>query len=302
MITSPGGVWGFSQINLGTLWADAWGTAWFGSNKTLSLANSGPVFVEFNYTEAGGSDLWGTVYNYNVTTTSTVRIYYQPNLNPPVKIQRTFKIQTNLANYTIKGPAYLDFTLANSTSGAIYKDFVYNQGWFGTTTIPVETAMWQGIWLDAWAMYGWWSYNGTRADSSDKPAANIGMIPTYSGVSLPETADADYGLSLSQQIEYNNHHCTQWMTGKYNGTNGDYIQTTSYVFTYKPVDVNAEPTMNNEATRLRNPLGIQLANSRMRVGDLGGGVPSTFFNYDGKCDGKDLSLFLQCYKGLGPDH
>jgi len=36
------------------------------------------------------------------------------------------------------------------------------------------------------------------------------------------------------------------------------------------------------------------------VGDLGGGVPPAFFNCDGKCDGKDLSLFLQCFKGLGP--
>ena len=36
------------------------------------------------------------------------------------------------------------------------------------------------------------------------------------------------------------------------------------------------------------------------VGDLGGGVPPQFFNCDGKVDGKDLSLFLQCFKGLGP--
>jgi parallel beta-helix repeat protein len=36
------------------------------------------------------------------------------------------------------------------------------------------------------------------------------------------------------------------------------------------------------------------------VGDLGGGVPPQFFNCDGKVDGKDLSLFLQCFKGQGP--
>jgi hypothetical protein len=36
------------------------------------------------------------------------------------------------------------------------------------------------------------------------------------------------------------------------------------------------------------------------VGDLGGGVPPQFFNCDGKCDGKDLSLFLQCFKGTAP--
>jgi len=37
-----------------------------------------------------------------------------------------------------------------------------------------------------------------------------------------------------------------------------------------------------------------------KVGDLGGEIPPQFFLFDGKVDGKDLSLFLQCYKGLAP--
>lgn len=37
-----------------------------------------------------------------------------------------------------------------------------------------------------------------------------------------------------------------------------------------------------------------------KVGDLGGGVPPQFFKCDGKVDGKDLSLFLQCFKGTAP--
>lgn len=36
------------------------------------------------------------------------------------------------------------------------------------------------------------------------------------------------------------------------------------------------------------------------LGDLGGGTPPQFFLFDGKIDGKDLSLFLQCFKGLAP--
>lgn len=36
------------------------------------------------------------------------------------------------------------------------------------------------------------------------------------------------------------------------------------------------------------------------IGDIGGGVPPTFFNFDAKADGKDLSLFLQCYHGIAP--
>ena len=36
------------------------------------------------------------------------------------------------------------------------------------------------------------------------------------------------------------------------------------------------------------------------LGDLGGGLPPQFFAFDGKVDGKDLSLFLQCFRGTGP--
>jgi len=36
------------------------------------------------------------------------------------------------------------------------------------------------------------------------------------------------------------------------------------------------------------------------VGDLGGGIPPQFFNFDDKVDGKDLSLFLMCFKGTAP--
>jgi hypothetical protein len=38
----------------------------------------------------------------------------------------------------------------------------------------------------------------------------------------------------------------------------------------------------------------------LKVGDLGGGVPPQFFKFDEKVDSKDLALFLQCFKGLGP--
>jgi parallel beta-helix repeat protein len=37
-----------------------------------------------------------------------------------------------------------------------------------------------------------------------------------------------------------------------------------------------------------------------KVGDLGGGVPPAFFSCDESVDGKDLALFLQCYKGTAP--
>ena len=37
------------------------------------------------------------------------------------------------------------------------------------------------------------------------------------------------------------------------------------------------------------------------LGDLGGGIPPTFFAFDGKVDSKDYSLFLQCLKGTAPE-
>jgi parallel beta-helix repeat protein len=37
-----------------------------------------------------------------------------------------------------------------------------------------------------------------------------------------------------------------------------------------------------------------------RVGDLGGGLPPEYFNFDSKVDGMDLALFIQCYKSLAP--
>jgi PKD repeat protein len=37
-------------------------------------------------------------------------------------------------------------------------------------------------------------------------------------------------------------------------------------------------------------------------GDLGGGVPPKFFQFDGIVNGKDLNLFLLCYKGTAPEN
>jgi hypothetical protein len=37
-----------------------------------------------------------------------------------------------------------------------------------------------------------------------------------------------------------------------------------------------------------------------KLGDLGSGMPPQFFLFDGKVDGKDLALFLQCFKGIAP--
>jgi hypothetical protein len=47
-------------------------------------------------------------------------------------------------------------------------------------------------------------------------------------------------------------------------------------------------------------LYISNGQASMGLGDLGGGTPPRFFNFDGKVDDKDLSLFLKCCNGLAP--
>jgi hypothetical protein len=246
-VTWPGGI-GLGTINLGSLWADAWDTAWFGAGKKLKVLNSGPVFVDFNYSETYASDLFGSVFDFNVSTTSIIRVYYQPNLNPLVKVQKTFNIKTNLANYTIKSPLYMDFTLANSTLKAIYQNFTWKNDAGITNSTASETSITDNIWSTN-SQVGWWTYNGSRTDSTDKPAANIGLIP----ISANGTVPGDYTLKAVQEIEYNNHHCSQYFAGSYNGTTNQYIKVSDFIVTYD-LQTDAETSMDRIATTLRSPL------------------------------------------------
>jgi hypothetical protein len=254
MVTWPGGPsgWEFSQINLGSLWSDAWDTAWFGHPTTLKLVESGPVFVEFNYSEAYASDFLGTVFNLNVSTTSIIRVYYQPNLNPLVNIQKTFKIKTNLANYTVKSPLYMDFKLANSTSQAIYENFTWKNDAGITNSTASEISTTDNIWSTS-SQVGWWSYNGSRSDSTDKPAANMGLIPMYANGTVP----GDYTLKVVQQIENDDHHCSQYFAGSYNGTANQYIKVSDFIVTYD-LQNDAKTSMDRIATTSRSPLSYSV--------------------------------------------
>lgn len=252
--------WEFFPIGVGTLWGDVWGGGWFGSNislcpvidRFLGAARAGPIFVEFNYTEAGGSDWTQTVFNYNVTTSLIIRVYYQPDLNPLVYYHRTFHIKTNLENYTVKTPYYLDFKLANRTSQAIYQSFTWKNTAGTTSMVSTDQIIptTEDIYSPA-SPLGWWSFNGSRPDSPDKPAANMGLVPTYSGGSI---TGADYTLRVVQRLEYDDHHCSQWFKGSFIGVAEDTIETEGYIVTYTPVDQNVASTMEENAKKLRTPL------------------------------------------------
>ena len=268
--------WEFGQIYLATLWGGYNDTAWFGANKSLSILNGGPVFVDFNFSEAGGSDFFGAVFDYNITTTSIVRVFYQPDLNPLIHYVKTFSIRTNLANYTLGSPYYLDFKLADRASQAIYKNFTWkNTGGTVTSISTIAFPESDTIW-DPVHPIGWWSFNGSIPGSDGQPAANVGLIPISSTGAI---TDADYRLRFTHLLEDDDHHCFQSFAGDYNGVFGDSINTTGYIFTHIPVDANAEPIMKDKTLKSRYPLNSHPA-------DITGpaGVP------DGKVDMRDIGM------------
>jgi len=71
-------------------------------------------------------------------------------------------------------------------------------------------------------------------------------------------------------------------------------------------DGNGLPTFKNGIDNLDAMNGWFSQNTWLnvsmypRTGDLGSGVPPTWFEYDGLIDGKDLSLFLECLGGTAP--
>ena len=256
LVTWPGGPagWEFSQINIASLWADAWDTPWFGAGKKLSLINEGPLFVELNYTEAYASDLWGGIYDHNVTTTMILRVYFKFDLNPLIYFEKSFKIVTDLANYTIKNPLYLDFKLADNSSRAIYRNFTWKDIGGSLSVVETEIPVVANIWSPENPL-GWWSYNGSRTDTNDKPAANMGFIP----ITAEGTIQGRYTLQTSQKIEDDDHHCSQWINGNYNGKNGDVIKVSGYIITTVPVNCDVSPVMDKKAERLRNPMPLEVS-------------------------------------------
>jgi len=256
-ITPTPGATAWAHGNIGTLWKDAWGKEWYGVNKSIAVVNSGPVFVDFNYTEAGASDL--VVYQYNVTMTNMLRVYYQPDLNTLLRYHITYKITTNLPNYTISSIQYMNWGFGNSTKESIYKHITWKNITGAINTQLVETIVFDDIWSPA-SPVGWWSYNGTSTlpEQTDTPAANVGFILTYSRgiIAGPPTPDYTVKFEHSNQsgIYGGGHQNYEKLEGTYNGLLGEVIEMTGYIVVTTPVDENIAPTMEEKAKKLRNPL------------------------------------------------
>jgi len=258
LVCWPGGPagWEFAQITLASLWSDGADNPWFSVGDIVTVANSGPLFVEFNITQPFACDLWATVFNYNVSTTYMVRVYYQPDLNPLVgyHMSQSFK-----QNDIVRNPLVVDFKLANSTSYEIYQDFTWKNQDQEVTTVSAKDDMPQidSIWSAA-KPYGWLSYNGSIPGMPDKPAANIGLIPTYAGgtsqsVNYVVNFTATYPDTI--QEPYFDHHCTTQLSAVTNGVKGDVIESKGFIKVY-PFMENAEPTMSNIVMQLRSPLEV----------------------------------------------
>lgn len=250
----------FSHINLGSLYKDAWGGSWLGTGSALgNLTLGGPVFVDITYDEGWFTNFF--VNDFNVTTTSTLRVWYQPDNHPLIQYRRAFNIKTNIANYTIVGPWYLSEAHGNSTGGGIYEHLTYKDNWIGwinkylldgTEDNFFGFGVLGNIYTESTPPLGWRSYNGTSTlpGQTDAPQASIGLIPTYCGGTI---AGADYTVGfwhvttdLTKGFEVIDN-----FAGTYNGVNGDKVETKGYIVTYGS---NAEPYMSNKATKVRSPL------------------------------------------------
>jgi len=259
-VTYPPAVWTDIYLHhmcIGTYWLDAWGTVWVGDGKSLSVLNSGPIFVDLNYTEAYGADFYGTVFDHNVSTANLIRVYYQPDLNPLVRYHLTYFIKTNLVNYTISSVNYMDFGFEDIMLGKIYGNFTWKNTAGVVMTVSAEVPTTADMWSPVSPM-GWWSFNGSWPGSIEKPAANVGLIPIYHRGTVAEDPwgnPADYTLLFDQELwEGYSHTCRQRFKGTFNGVAGDVIKTSGYIVVNTPVDQNIAPIMEEEATKLRNPL------------------------------------------------
>jgi len=74
--------------------------------------------------------------------------------------------------------------------------------------------------------------------------------------------------------------------------------TTGFAKGNYTISANAWPVLGETYTADNNCTDGRILVTK--VGDLGGGLPPQFFECDGKVDGKDLALFLMCFKGISP--
>jgi hypothetical protein len=124
-----------------------------------------------------------------------------------------------------------------------------------------------------------------------KPSYTIGEdITIYGNLTYNSSPVPDWPVALEIQDPVGTPVVTRTLQTNTSGT---------YTLTFKlqaPGTYTAYVSSSYKGETATNNATFEL----IKVGDLGGGMPPQFFNRDGKVDGKDLALFLQCYRGTAP--
>ncbi|MGD8544544.1 MAG: hypothetical protein PVH12_00060 [Candidatus Bathyarchaeota archaeon] len=263
-LAHPGGQagWEFSQMSFSALWEDDDDNPWFSSkiNEVLEVVRDGedlrdgPLFVDFYNEQPVATDLWGMVFNFNVSTSYTIRVYYRQNLNPLIKFRASLSYKEDAVT---NAPWFFTTKLANGTSPStdvdgsynVYEHLTFMNTSETTSTIMAETEKRDVIWSPSNPV-GWWSFNGSRPESDGKPAANVGLIPIDAGGT---NEIYNYAVHFNSQIENNDNEAWFFLGNITAGSKNEVIETTGFINTY-PLNENAEPTMTTTANELRNPL------------------------------------------------
>lgn len=300
-LAQPGGAagWEFSQMIFSSLWEDDKGNHWFSSNinAALEVLNEGPLFIDLIIRQPMATDLWGGVFNSNVSTSYSIRVYYQPDLNPLLRFQTRFTYEEDAIT---ESPWFLTLKLANGTSTQVDSTYIegsyeaYEHTTFKNTDgivskVPAENPTGGVIWNEL-NPTGWWSFNGSRPESNGKPAANIGLIPIDSS-GTNETYN--YTVHFNSQLEENDNEAWFFLGNITGGLKEETIETTSFIHTY-PLEEDAEPEMTTATKKLYNPLEVNsgIAITRLLFGDL---------NDDGIVDMRDIGVIAIAF-GSYPSH
>jgi hypothetical protein len=208
--------------------------------------------------------------------------------------------------------AYYNITATTQYTQPVTIQLVYN-----SSTISPQQAMFLQMWV--WnTTSNKWITIPTTVDTADSMA--IGVSPLMSIFGMTSLHALPQGITVVSAA------CSHTAVGRgYNVTisvtmqNQGNLPQTFAVYVYaNATPIHSEQVSNLPAqgqTSLAFNFTANLAYGNYSIsacaqpiswvrvtvsGDLGGGVPPTFFKFDGKVDGKDFALFLQCYHGTAP--
>jgi len=181
----------------------------------------------------------------------------------------------HLSGFTIQN-GYCGIDLQYSTNNTLVGNKITNN--------------WRGIYLG-------YSCNNILIRNTIANNSEYGILASYSSSNLVYHNNF---INNTAQV-YNEMSNSTWDNGYPSGGNywNDYTGVDLYSGPYQNETgsdgIGDNPCVIDDNNQDRYPLM-----NPWLLGDLGGGLPPQFFKFDGKVDGIDLALFIQCYKKLAP--